>query len=68
MPLLGVYLVKPAARACAAASLMCWGVSKSGSRRAEADDVLTLGLHLFGLGVNGQGEGGESEAARWEIL
>ena len=31
MPLLGVYLVNPAASALAAASLMCCGVSKSGS-------------------------------------
>ena len=57
MPLLGVYLVKPAARADAAAFLMCSGMSNP-APHPKSDDVEPLCFHLLGLGFDGQGQGG----------
>ena len=67
MPLLGVYLVKPAARAAAAASLMCCGVSKSGSPAPKPTTSSPLAFISLAFESMTRVRDGDSEAARRAI-
>src|SRR5882724_3328251 len=49
MPEEGVYFVKPSASACAAASLICCGVSKSGSPAPKPQTSTPSALSFFAL-------------------
>ena len=57
VPSTSVYFVAPASSAFLAASLMCAGVSKSGSPAPKLTTSIALGLELRRLGGDGQGGG-----------
>src|SRR6266566_7734687 len=67
MPLAGVYFVKPSASALAAASLMCCGVSKSGSPAPKPTTSWPSAFICLALASIAKVSDGESEAARCEI-
>src|SRR5688572_28253686 len=68
MPAAGVYLVNPSASALAAASLMCCGVSKSGSPAPKPTTSCPSAFICLALESMASVSEGESEAARCEIL
>src|SRR5436853_6116537 len=67
MPLLGVYLVNPSLSAWIAASLMCCGVSKSGSPAPKPTTSWPSAFICLALASMATVSDGESEAARGEI-
>ena len=68
MPELGVYFVNPAARAWAAASLMCCGVSKSGSPAPKPTTSSPAAFIALALASMASVSDGDNDAARREIL
>src|SRR5664280_127722 len=68
MPLAGVYLVNPSARALTAASLICCGVSKSGSPAPKPTTSCPSAFICLALESMARVRDGLREAARWEIL
>src|SRR5208283_1578262 len=68
MPLLGVYLVKPAASALMQASLMCCGVSKSGSPAPKPTTSSPAAFIALALASMASVSDGDKEAARLEIM
>src|SRR2546427_1750828 len=67
MPLLGVYLVNPSFSGLIAASLMCCGVSKSGSPAPKPTTSWPSAFICLALASMAKVSDGESEAARGEI-
>src|SRR5439155_231619 len=64
MPAAGVYFVKPSASALAAASLMCCGVSKSGSPAPNPTTSSPAAFMAFALESIASVSEGASDAAR----
>lgn len=67
MPLLGVYLVKPSASDFAQASLMCCGVSKSGSPAPNPMISLPSALSCLAFAEMASVNEGESDDARSDM-
>src|SRR3954468_22470727 len=67
MPLAGVYLVNPSERALIAASLICWGVSKSGSPAPKPTTSWPSAFICLALESIARVNDGAREAARLEI-
>src|SRR3974390_1745859 len=68
MPAAGVYLVNPAGSALAAASLMCCGVSKSGSPTPKPTTSMPSAFICLALESMARVSEGVRDAARFEIL
>src|SRR6267142_1892962 len=68
VPLAGVYLVNPSFSALIAASLICWGVSKSGSPAPNPTTSCPSAFICLALESIARVKEGDRAAARCEIL